>query len=173
MAPKKKTTAAVGPSGAAPPAPARAGDRAGASGGGDRDRPHHPNTRSQAAGILRSGDGGRHAAVPKGGAVPSGGGAGTSKGRRSTSPTRVPRSPKLVHDKPRCDVEDPGHSRDKSPQRHSQGMQGQHAHHGAGEKSARPWNRDVTPSNVVRNPSSSCSSRLLLPPTRAEVLSRA
>ena len=52
MAPKKKTIAAVGLSEAAPPVPARTGDVADAGGRGDQDHPRHPDTRSQASGVV-------------------------------------------------------------------------------------------------------------------------
>ena len=51
MAPKKKKITAIGPSGATPPAPARTGDVAGASGEGDQGRPRHPGARGGASGV--------------------------------------------------------------------------------------------------------------------------
>lgn len=164
MAPKKKTIAAVSLSGAAPPVPVRTGDVAHVGGGGDQDRPRHPDARSQASGIVRNGDDGPHTAAPKEGAAQPTGGTGTSKGRNTTPPAHVSWFSQLARDEQRRDVEDPGRRREKIPQHHSQDAQGRHACHDAGEKGARSRNRDETP-NIVRSPSSSHSSRLSLPPT--------
>ena len=163
MAPKKKTITAVDLSGATPPVPARTSDVEDAGGGGDQDHPRHPDTRSQASGVVRNGDDGPH--VPKGEAALPTGGAGTSKGGKMTPPAHAPWSSQLMRDEQHHDVEDPGCRHGKRPQRHSQDVQGRHARHDAGEKGARPRNRDGTPSNIVRSLSSSCSSRLSLPPT--------
>ena len=165
MALKKKTIVVIRSSGATPPMPAWTGDVADTSGGGDQDRPHNPDTRSQASGIVRSGNDGPHATVPKDGVALPTGGTETSKGRRTTPRAHVQRSSQLVRDEQHRDVEDPGRCHGKSPQRHSQDVQGRHARHDAGEKGARPRNRDGTPSNIVRSRSSSHSSRLSLPPT--------
>src|SRR3954462_4518622 len=81
MAPKKKTTVAVGPSEASHPVPtwASSGPVAERTRGAVREHQHRPSTRSLGGGDVRAPGNGPHAAKSKDGAGPSAGGGGPSK----------------------------------------------------------------------------------------------
>src|SRR3954466_7645693 len=81
MAPKKKTTVAVGPSDPGHPVPTRAssGPVVERTRGAAREHQHRPSSRSLGGGDVRAPGNGPHAAKSKAGARPSAGGAGPSK----------------------------------------------------------------------------------------------
>src|SRR4051812_48048770 len=81
MAPKKKTTVAVGPSEAGHPVPTRAssGPVAERTRGAVRKHQHRPSSRSLGGGDVRAPGNGPHADKSKDGARPSAGDAGPSK----------------------------------------------------------------------------------------------
>src|SRR3954471_24280583 len=81
MAPKKKTTVAVGQSEARQPVPTRgsSGPVAERTRGTAREHQHHPSSRSLGGGDVCAPGNGPHIAKSKGGARPSAGGAGPSK----------------------------------------------------------------------------------------------
>ena len=128
MAPKKKTTVAVGQSEAGQPVPMRASSRSVAekTRGAAREHQHHPSSQSLGGGDVCAPGNGPHIAKSKGGARPSMGGAGPSKviaappegdTRASRTPTPAPtaRSSQAARDERRNHAEDPGHRRGKSP----------------------------------------------------------
>ena len=128
MAPKKKTTVAVGPSEAGHPVLTRAssGPVAERTRGAVREHQHRPSSRSLGGGDVRAPGNGPHAAKSKDGARPSAGGAGPSKiatappegdARASKTPMLAPtaHSSQAARDERRNQVEDPGHCHGKSP----------------------------------------------------------
>src|SRR4051812_11004875 len=186
MVPKKKTTAAVGPSEAGHPVPMRAssGPVAERTRGAVREHQHRPSNRSLGGGDVRAPGNGPHAAKSKDGAGPSAGGAGPSRlaaappegdARASKTPTLAPtaRSSQAARDERRDRTEDPGRRRGKCPERHSRDVEDLPACRGAGEDGLRPCDRDRAPSDMVRSRSASRSVQVSLPPTPAEALAHA
>src|SRR3954470_5099701 len=186
MAPKKKTTVAVGPSEAGHPVPTRAssGPVAERTRGAIREHQHRPSSRSLGGGNVRAPGNGPHAAKSKDGARPSTGGAGPSKiaatppegdARASRTPTPAPttHSSQAARDERRNHAEDPGRCRGKSRERHSRDVEDLPARRGAGEDGMRPRGRDRAPSDMVTSRSASQSVQVSLPPTPAEALARA
>src|SRR3954471_3782695 len=101
MAPKKKTTVAVGPSDAGHPVTTRAssGPVAERTRGAVREHQHRPSSRSLGGGDVRAPGNGPHVAKSKDGAGSSAGGAGPSEvaaappagsARASRTPTPAP-----------------------------------------------------------------------------------
>ena len=185
MAPKNKGITATDSSRAEPPVPTRTGDGVLADGGGgaDHDHPRHCGNRSQASDVVRAQDDEPRTATSNNGAVPPTGGTGTSKGgavlptggaatSKTPPPAPAPRSSQVVRDEQHRNIGDPGRRRGKSPLHHSRDAQGRHARQDAGQDGAGPQNCDDAPSNMVRSPSTSRSSRLSLPPMLAEALAR-
>ena len=146
MAPNKKMTVAVGPSGAGHSIPTQAssGPVAERTRGTIRGHQHRPSSLSLGGGDVRAPVNGPHAAKSKDGARPSAGGAGPSKiaatppegdARASKTPTLTPtaRSSQAAPDERRNHAEDPGHHRGKSPKRRSWDLEDLPARRGAGE----------------------------------------
>ena len=185
MPPKRKTTAAIGSSGAGLPVPVRAssGPVTDRTRGTTREHPHDPGSPDLASGIVRAQDDEPHTAnsrdrvgPPASGAGPSRGGTVAPTGGAVTSKTPTPapmmRSSQVVRDEQRHHAGDPGRRRGKSPAHPSRDEGGQHARRSAGEYGVQPQGRDRAPSNVVRSRSASRSTQLSPPPTPAEALAR-
>src|SRR3954470_18274804 len=122
MAPKKKATVTVSPSGAGRPVLTRAssGPVAERTRGATREHQHCPSSQSLGGGDVRAPGNGPHTAKSKDGARPSAGGAGPSKiaatppegdARASKTPTQAPtaRSSQAARDERRNHAEEPGH----------------------------------------------------------------
>src|SRR3954470_18868591 len=120
MAPKKKATVTVSPSGAGRPVLTRAssGPVAERTRGATREHQHRPSSRSLGGGDVRAPGNGPHAAKSKDGAGPSAGGAGPSRiaaappegdVRASRTSTLAPtaRSSQAARDEWRNRTEDP------------------------------------------------------------------
>ena len=186
MAPKKKTTTAIGSSGTGLPVPVRtsSGPVAERTRGAAREHPHHPGSPGLVSGVVRTPGDEPHAANSRDGVGPPAGGAGPSRGvvvppdggaATSKTPTPAPtaRSSQVVRDEQRHPAGDPARRPGKSPVRPSHDEEGQHARRGADGGGERLRGRDAAPSNVVRSRGASRSTQLSPPPTPAEALARA
>ena len=166
MAPKKKGFIAMAPSTSTAPDAARSGGRIDAGGGGGG--PELPR---------RSGDPSRTSNRSKDGAVLPTGGTAASKDvaapSRMTASAHAPRPSQVTRDVQPHDVGGSRRPHEKTPAHHSQCAQGQDPRQPAGGSRARVQSRDGAPSNPVRSLSTSRSSHLSPPPTRAEALARA
>src|SRR6187401_2195885 len=121
MAPKKKTTVAVGQSEAGQPVSTRASSRpvVEMTRGATREHQRRPSSRSLGGGDVCAPSNGPHTAGSKDGARPSASGAGPSKiadaspegdarASRTPTPALTARSSQAARDERRRDAEDPG-----------------------------------------------------------------
>ena len=163
MAPKKKTTMAVGQSEAGQPVLTRAssGPVAERTRGATREHQRRPSSRSLGGGDVCAPGNGPHTASSKDGARPSAGGAGPSKvtgaspegdARASRTPTPAPtvRSSQAARDERRRQPEDPGRRHGKSPERHSRDVEDLPARRSTGGNGMRPRDCDGAPPDMVR-----------------------
>ena len=164
MAPKKRTTTAIGSSGTGLLVPVRtsSGPVAERTRGAAREHPHHPGGSGLASGAVRAPGDEPPVAGSRDGVGPPAGGAGTSRGAvippdggaaASKTPTPAPtmRSSQVVRDEQRHPAGDPAHRLGKSPVGPSHDEEGQHARRGADGGGERLRSRDAAPSNIVRS----------------------
>ena len=186
MAPKRKTTTAIGSSGTGLPVPVwtSSGPVAERTRGAIREHPHHPSNLDRASGVVRAPGDGPHAANSIDGVGPLAGGTKPSRGiamppdggaavSKTPTPAPIMRSSQVVRDEQLHPDGDPGRRPGKSPAHPSRDKEGQHARRGTGKNGAQTQGRDRAPSNVVRSRSASRSTQVSPPPMPTEALARA